>query len=189
MPIVVTVAGLFLVQRVVPSALRQEHNDVAGFIYAVVGVTYAVLPAFVVIVVGEDYETARGALESEANELAGVYYLADQFPAGAHVQELARSYARAVVEEEWSLMEQGETSERAGALLRELRFSLRNVDASTGAGQVFYGTPEGSGCWRPGRGCPVSSGSFSWEAGWSRWASPTSSDSRTTARTRSWSPL
>ncbi len=34
----VAVAGLEAVQRFVPAALRQEHNDVAGFIYAVLGV-------------------------------------------------------------------------------------------------------------------------------------------------------
>ena len=36
------------------------------------------------------------------------------------------------------MMEEGATSERASALLRELRFSLQDVDASTGAGQVLY---------------------------------------------------
>ena len=53
-PVLVAVAGLLFVQRLVPSRLRQEHNDVAGFIYAVLGVAYAVLLAFVVIVVWED---------------------------------------------------------------------------------------------------------------------------------------
>ena len=33
--VVIAVAGLTLVQRIVPSQLRQQHNDVAGFIYAV----------------------------------------------------------------------------------------------------------------------------------------------------------
>jgi hypothetical protein len=35
-------------------------------------------------------------------------------------------------------MEEGETSERASETLRELRYSLQDVDASTGAGQVLY---------------------------------------------------
>lgn len=139
-PVLVAVAGLLLVQRAVPTGLREEHNDVAGFIYAVIGVTYAVLLAFVVIVVWENHETAKDAVQSESNELAGIYFLADQFPdpAGARVQKLARSYARAVVEEEWPLMEEGKASERAGVLLRELRLSLQDVDANTGAGQVLY---------------------------------------------------
>src|SRR3712207_4344554 len=40
--------GLVLVQRLVPATIRQENNDVAGFIYAVLGVIYAVLLALVV---------------------------------------------------------------------------------------------------------------------------------------------
>jgi uncharacterized membrane protein len=78
--VIAAVVGLVLVQRLVPSSLREEHNDVAGFIFAVVGVMYAVLLAFVVIVVWQDYEAAKGTVESEANELAGVYFLADRFP-------------------------------------------------------------------------------------------------------------
>ena len=38
-----SVGGLLLVQRLVPIELRKQHNDVAGFIYAVVGIAYAVL--------------------------------------------------------------------------------------------------------------------------------------------------
>jgi hypothetical protein len=45
------VVGLSVVQRLVPVTVRKEHNDVAGFIYAVLGVIYAVLLALVVIAV------------------------------------------------------------------------------------------------------------------------------------------
>ena len=101
-PIMAAVLGLFLVQRLVPSALRREHNDVAGFIYAVLGVAYAVLLAFVVIVVWEEYEEAKETVEAEANELAGVYFLADRFPESdrERIQNLARTYGQTVVREE-----------------------------------------------------------------------------------------
>jgi uncharacterized membrane protein YgaE (UPF0421/DUF939 family) len=136
----VAVLGLFLVQRLVPATLRQEHNDVAGFIYAVLGVAYAVLLAFVVIAVWEEYERARDTVETEASELAGVYFLADRFPDPdrERIQALTRSYALTVMQEEWPLMERGETSERAGEILHDLRLSLQNVDASTGVEEVLY---------------------------------------------------
>jgi hypothetical protein len=47
--------GFELVHRLVPADLRQRHNDVAGFIYAALGVIYAVLLALVVISVWEEY--------------------------------------------------------------------------------------------------------------------------------------
>ena len=53
-------AGLELVERLVPATSRQPHNDVAGFIYAALGVIYAVLLALVVIAVWGEYDAAKG---------------------------------------------------------------------------------------------------------------------------------
>jgi hypothetical protein len=102
-------AGFELVQRLVPAASRRQHNDVAGFIYAALGVIYAVLLALVVIAVWEQYGAARETVEQEANAAADIFWLANQLPEprGTHVQELVRSYAEEVVHREWPLMEQG----------------------------------------------------------------------------------
>ena len=43
--------GLILVQLLVPKEVSMQHNDVAGFIYAVLGVVYAVLLGLVVVAV------------------------------------------------------------------------------------------------------------------------------------------
>jgi Protein of unknown function (DUF4239) len=139
-PVLGAVVGLVLVQRLVPPDLREEHNDVAGFIYAVLGVAYAVLLAFVVIAVWQDYKIAQTNVESEANELAGVYFLASQLPEPerTRVQDLARTYTRVVVEEEWPMMEQGQTSPRADSLVRELRLELLQFDPRNEGEQVLY---------------------------------------------------
>jgi hypothetical protein len=103
-------AGLELVERLVPATSRQRHNDVAGFIYAALGVIYAVLLALVVIAVWEEYDAASETVEQEANALAEIAWLGHRLPEpeGAHIQELARSYAHEVVDKEWPLMEQGQ---------------------------------------------------------------------------------
>src|SRR5918993_1917988 len=41
----------------VPIAVRRQHNDVAGFIYAVLGVVYAVLLGLMVVAVWEEWNT------------------------------------------------------------------------------------------------------------------------------------
>jgi protein-S-isoprenylcysteine O-methyltransferase Ste14 len=64
--VLVAVAGLGAVQRLVPAPIRQEHNDVAGFIYAVVGVIYAVLLALMVIAVWEEHGAAKATVREEA---------------------------------------------------------------------------------------------------------------------------
>ena len=138
--IVLAVGGLALVQYLVPWQVRQRHNDVAGFIYAVLGVVYAVLLGFVTIAVWEDFELARITTDSEANELAELFWLAREFPEPERerLQELASSYAEVVIDEEWSLMSQGQASPRAWALTDEMRSTVSEFEPETNAEQVLY---------------------------------------------------
>jgi uncharacterized membrane protein YraQ (UPF0718 family) len=138
--VLIAVTGLTVVQRLVPTEVRQDHNDVAGFIYAVLGVIYAVLIALVVIAVWEDFAEARDTAEREASELADVFRLAHQVPQpeGRQLQELARSYGQVVVDEEWALMAQGRSSPRAWDLLDEMSLSLSNAEVRTSAQQAVY---------------------------------------------------
>src|SRR5918994_640389 len=142
------VLGLALVQRLVPATIRKEHNDVAGFIYAVMGVIYAVLLALVVIATWEEFGRARITVETEANALAEIFWLAHRLPEpeGRELQELARSYAEEVVDEEWPLMEQGEAplmtqtqgTPAGWTLIDDIRASLQEVEPRTLAGQELY---------------------------------------------------
>ena len=137
---VVAVGGLVLVQRLYSTERRKQHNDVAGFIYAVLGVSYAVLLGLMLIAVWEQWNAAQDVASDEANELAGIFWFAHALPQpeGRHIQELARSYAQVVVEEEWPLMEQGRSSPKAWATLDELRGTILGLDPPTGAQQVRY---------------------------------------------------
>jgi hypothetical protein len=134
------IGGLIVVQRLVPPARRQEYNDVAGFIYAVLGVAYAVLLGLMVVAVWQDWQAAEDTATEEANELAAVFWLAHSLPESQarDVQELARSYARVVIQEEWPLMRQGKASPKAWDLLDELRGSLVELHPTTDAQVVLY---------------------------------------------------
>jgi Protein of unknown function (DUF4239) len=141
-------AGLELVQRFVPAASRQPHNDVAGFIYAALGVIYAVLLALVVIAVWEKYQVANETVEQEANAAGDIFWLADRLPEprGAHVQELVRSYAEEVVDEEWSLMEQGQAplmSQTRGTptgwtIIDDIRKNIQDFEPRTKGEEQLY---------------------------------------------------
>ncbi len=142
------VAGLMLVQRLVPAAVRKEHNDVAGFIYAALGVIYAVLLALVVIAAWEGYEQASVTVEEEANALAEIFWLAHWMPQpeGRELQEVARSYAQEVVDKEWPLMEQGRTPPMRGTqetptgwvLIDDIRTRLNAFEPHTEAEQDLH---------------------------------------------------
>src|ERR687893_1614661 len=138
--ILLAVGGLILVEYVVPWQVRQQHNDVAGFIYAVLGVVYAVLLGFVTIAVWEDFEVARITTDSEANELAELFWLAREFPEPERerLQELTHSYAKVVIDEEWPLMSHGRVSQRAWALTDEMRSTISGFEPETRAEEVLY---------------------------------------------------
>ena len=76
-----------LVQRLVPAETRQRHNDVAGFIYAALGVIYAVLMVLVVIAVLEQYQAPSATVEQEANSVAEIFWLGYRLPEpeGTHI--------------------------------------------------------------------------------------------------------
>jgi hypothetical protein len=141
-------AGFELVHRLVPASARRRHNDVAGFIYAALGVIYAVLLALVVIAVWEQYGAAKETVEQEANAAADIFWLADRLPEprSTHVQELVRSYAEEVVEHEWPLMEQGKaplmTLERetpAGwTIIDDIRQNIQNFEPRTKGEEQLY---------------------------------------------------
>jgi hypothetical protein len=140
--------GLIVVQRLVPATVRMGYNDVAGFIYAVLGVIYAVLLALVVIATWEEFGGARVTVEAEANAAGDIFWLADRLPEprGTHVQELVRSYAEGVVEHEWPVMEQGRapltTQERGPPVgwttIDDIRQNIQNFEPRTRAEEQLY---------------------------------------------------
>jgi hypothetical protein len=102
---------------------RREHNDVAGFVFAGIGVMYGVLLAFVVIVGWDSLASARTITYNEADQLADVYWMARALPQpqDAAIQGLALNYARTVIDSEWPLMAKGESSGQAQLLLDQMR--------------------------------------------------------------------
>src|SRR5918999_4592793 len=141
-------AGFELVHRLVPATVRQRHNDVAGFIYAALGVIYAVILALVVIAVWEEYGAASETVEQEANAAADIFWLSDRLPEprSTHIQELCRSYAEEVVDNEWPLMEQGqaplmtqvEDTPTGWTLIDDIRASLQEIQLQTPADEQLY---------------------------------------------------
>jgi hypothetical protein len=107
-----------------------------------------VLLALVVIAVWEEFGRARVTVESEANALAEIFWLAHQLPEPERhqLQELARSYAQEVVDVEWPLMEQGRTplmedireTPRGWVLIDDIRATLQGYEPRTAAGQELY---------------------------------------------------
>jgi Protein of unknown function (DUF4239) len=76
LPAIIAMCGPVLVRRRVDLARLATNNEIAGFKFATVGVIYAVLLAFAVIVVWEKFSDAETAVIQEAGAAATLYRLA-----------------------------------------------------------------------------------------------------------------
>jgi Protein of unknown function (DUF4239) len=109
------ISGFLLVSNFVQHSKMEIHNEVAGFIYAVVGVIYAVLLAFVVISVWVQYTDAEKNVNTEASHVADIYRNANGFPDSVkkEIQAGAIQYMNDMINYEWKAMEVFQTSEEA----------------------------------------------------------------------------
>jgi hypothetical protein len=113
MAIVVVVAAIAVAlhamfqRRFTPEVLRR-HNDVAGFLFSAVGVIYAVVLGFVVVVVWEKYDATVANVESEVAATADLYRAVDAYPEPLRPQIRSglASYVDDMISKEWPLMSQ-----------------------------------------------------------------------------------
>jgi hypothetical protein len=107
--IVLSLLGMILVRRNVALATLESHNEVAGFVYAVVGVIYAVLATFIVYAVYVEYQVAEGQVSKEAAAMGDLYRLTSnlQEPTRSASRKILREYAQIIVEKEFPAMEKG----------------------------------------------------------------------------------
>lgn len=115
--------GLMIVRRTVPHDRLTQHTEIAGYVYAVIGVIYAVILAQVVIAAWEEYRDARAVAADEANAVLNLARLAQVWPEddGRRVEVALSAYAEHVVDVEWPAMAAGEFDETLHtALIHEL---------------------------------------------------------------------
>ncbi len=116
-----------LLQHRLHSEVLRRHNDVAGYLFSVVGVLYAVLLGFVVVVVWEKYDTTVANVEDEVAAAADLYHSVDAFPTADRVKirgDIIR-YADIVVHVEWPDMARDvDVNDRAANVLEDASFRI-----------------------------------------------------------------
>ena len=111
--VLLSLLGLALVRRTVPFDRLSRHTDVAGYVYAVIGVIYAVILAQVVIAAWQEYQDARSVAEGEANAVLNLARLAQVWPDEdrTRVEDALSAYAKQVVDVEWPAMAKNQFDE------------------------------------------------------------------------------
>jgi len=113
LPTVLAMLGPLVVRRVVTLEKLATNNEVAGFKFATVGVLYAVLLAFSIIVVWEKFNDAEATVEREAASAATIYHLLPSLgPSQASAaRDALTAYLKSIVTDEWPAMAQGKPSQ------------------------------------------------------------------------------
>jgi len=112
--------GLMLVTRTIYGVDRLSlNNEVAGFKFAVIGVFYAVMLAFIVIAVWEDFRKTEAAVRDEAKAVVDLHRITFALPVegGAEIRKHLIAYTNDVREHEWTTMAVGEPS---GVVVKDL---------------------------------------------------------------------
>lgn len=138
--VVFSICGILIIRRFISHEKLKIHNDVAGFIFGTLGVTYAVLLAFTVIIVWENYDEASANVEKEANCLADLYVDAEAFgdPFKKEVQTLLYEYGKAVANEEWETLSRGEISPHVQQIVKNIWAHYKSYLPKNLTEEVFF---------------------------------------------------
>jgi len=121
-PTLLAMGGPVLIRQRVSLEQLSNNNEVAGFKFAVVGVLYAVLLAFAVIVVWEKFSDAESQVAQEAGAAATLYRLADgvQGDPGAALREKLTTYLELAIADDWPAMATGHGSRKTTQALNDI---------------------------------------------------------------------
>src|ERR1700744_4613313 len=101
--------------RIWPREERQGDNDLIGWQLNIIGTTYAVILGFMLYTVWTDFGAANLNVDLEASALRNIYRLAQGLPETQRIRLgwQARSYAQAVIDQDWPEMSRSQTPEES----------------------------------------------------------------------------
>jgi hypothetical protein len=138
--VLVAQLGSRFVRRRVPLTVLEEHHEVAGFIIGVLGAIYAVLLAFVVIAVWDQFSDAKTSVTTEANQLTDLSRMAQGLPEPARERVLhgLKTYAQSTVDDEWGAMAEGQGSRKTQETMDNLWRIYREIEPQTNREIALY---------------------------------------------------
>lgn len=134
------VLGLVLSRRILPQRRLSRSGAVAGHVFNLAGVLYAVLVAFVVVVVWEQLNSAEKGTESEASSISDLLRDSTGLPAAdrPEIQESLIAYTNDIVDDEFPRMRHGEAIEQQSSHLTAVWQSFLHIEPVTQSEIAFY---------------------------------------------------
>jgi hypothetical protein len=132
--------GVALARPWVESRLGDRHHDVVVPLFLATATMYAIVVAFMVVVVWQRYADAEASDRHEATVLVALYRetLSMPAPLGGHLRGHLRDYTNAVIDREWPVQGQGGTSPAVQESLDQIyRDYLTRAGQQTGRPEVY----------------------------------------------------
>ncbi|MFH1199127.1 MAG: DUF4239 domain-containing protein [Candidatus Omnitrophota bacterium] len=137
--VVLSVGGTLLAHRFIPLRKLKVHNDIAGPIFGTLGVIYAVLLAFMVVVIWQKFDRANTNVEMEVNCLVNLY--ADAEPLEQAFKQNVRSsiinYTKTIINE-WDILAKGDHSPEGHKAILKLVTLYSSYSPKTETEKIFF---------------------------------------------------
>jgi Protein of unknown function (DUF4239) len=119
--------------------LSEEMNDLIGHFLSFTGAFYGIMLGLVAVGAWETFDEASTAVDHEAANMAALYYNVIQLPAPTNSigASQLRSYAKAVITEEWPAQRLGERPTSGDKPLTGLGLQLGSTVVGTGNDQLL----------------------------------------------------
>ena len=136
------VVGFRLALRHRPRARDEAHNDVYAVYFSMVGLLYAILLAFVVVVAWEQFNVADEATHTEATRLSNLLRDAEPLPADdrVRIQTAVVTYLENVVDREYDAMADGESDAQTTAAYEAIWDQYYRTKAHDEPAATFFGS-------------------------------------------------
>jgi Protein of unknown function (DUF4239) len=133
-------AATFMVEKLLPATRREVNNEVIGFVYAVVGVAYAVLLGLIVVSAWNTLDQAEANTYAEASALSWLDWYGYSLPQPQHaeVESLVKQYTAIVISTEWPLMSRQQSSPRAWYVYLQLHEVVQEEQPTAPAAVARY---------------------------------------------------
>jgi hypothetical protein len=135
-----TLFGLAFARRSLHRHDLVKIQEVASYLFAVVGTLYAVILGLIVVDSMSKFSEARLTVAAEANALSDIVLFASQLDGDAprRVRALAEAYVKTVTDREWSLMSAGQSSPEAKKLAVDLSVAILSFEPKTEREQEIF---------------------------------------------------
>lgn len=140
LPALISMTGLLLVRRLVPSSHLKKHHDISGPIFSALGTVYGVFLTLIITNTWHAYDQTSSNVVQEARCLESLNRNASAFSPEARdqINLMLRKYRDQIVNDEWPCLARGQRSPEVSATLNQIIRAFANLRPPESSRDPFF---------------------------------------------------